>query len=672
MKKILYAIQQKAAENYLTETLAPSSIVPAGNAAYREAVLPALREAPADLLVYRESLKGSTDTFELMLSIRREFPLVRVIFIANEQPATSTLLCKLVCLGIYDIINSNNPNVSDIADFIIHPRDFGFADKFFQPRISDELVAQALIPSGDIPAPATEQKGRGSPFGFLSKLRGNSITSAEEPALASAPAPALPEMPKVDTETMRRAMLEEARRVAQAEIPALVNIQVDMATASLKSDLAQRNATVSELRHDLKQKTDEALALRQQLDEAGELRKTLESRMLAYQQEASQVAIQYQTQLATLQTTKPPEWYHDQTRKWLAEREHYLQEISDLSTKVESSNVQLQTALAENKALSLTLESKDREIETLQLALPRDIIDAVDDTLEDDFVVIPDLDCELKPAPYGEGRLIAFMGTKHGVGNTTVALNTAIALANCGYKTCYIELNRQFPLVNEFFEFSNIVRGLDTAIKACQQGNPRLASMCIIKPHGIQTSKKSMQKIYQRLPGPLHFLLYSNEFLLQCKSKPMPGISEQDLRDLSFFLTMQERYSFVVVDLQPDDQDALNTFLQSSNHVHQLVMTMSQDPHSITTAQYMITRLARSRGNSLLQNTQFVVNQYSSGNKMSATRVCEYLHIPRGRLSKISLDSRGYMDASYAMVPYLLSKGKFSNEYIDLRMKLSK
>lgn len=74
MQKILYAIQQKSAEDGLTERLVDENIVPVGSAAYREAVLPALKDSLADILVYRESLKGSRDTFDLMLEIRRNFP----------------------------------------------------------------------------------------------------------------------------------------------------------------------------------------------------------------------------------------------------------------------------------------------------------------------------------------------------------------------------------------------------------------------------------------------------------------------------------------------------------------------------------------------------------------------------------------------------------------------
>ena len=85
----------------------------------------------------------------------------------------------------------------------------------------------------------------------------------------------------------------------------------------------------------------------------------------------------------------------------------------------------------------------------------------------------------------------------------------------------------------------------------------------------------------------------------------------------------------------------------------------------------MITKLARSRNGGLVRNAMFVVNQYSSSNKMSLGKIGDFLHVTGNRLSKISLDSKGYMDSAYSATPYMTAKGKYSNEYIDLRMKLT-
>lgn len=144
------------------------------------------------------------------------------------------------------------------------------------------------------------------------------------------------------------------------------------------------------------------------------------------------------------------------------------------------------------------------------------------------------------------------------------------------------------------------------------------------------------------------------------------------MKNLTYFLTVKERYSYVILDIQPDDQNALNMVLTSQFRAHQLVMVMTQDTHGIRTAGTMITALARSSGSDLVRNTEFVINQHSSRNKMSVNNICDILHIPAKRVCKISLDSEGYMSANYAMVPYVLSNGKNKQEYMDLRMHLGR
>lgn len=676
MQKILYAIQQKDAENYLQQQLEKYDIISTGAVAYREAIVTSLREHPSDILLYRESLKGSVPTFELMQQLRKEFPTMRIVFMANEQPVTSKLLSELVCLGIYDIINSNAPNIKDILNFIIEPRDYAYASKFFHAEYMSELVPQPTPAA--TPAPDSEKKRSGL-SGFVNKLTGKSAPSEPKPTApvvktTSGPImPATPvvKTPEVDFETMRGAMLEDCRRTAQREIPQLVKMQVEVETSALRSDLSQRDETIINLKRELKEKAASEESLKKQLSDASTLRKSLETQLDKLRSETELTTQTYQAQLASLQTTRSPEWYQDQTKKWIAERDALKSKITTLEQTVQALTAKLQTVTSEKEQLTRKLEEKTRETEALQLAIPRDLSTVVDDTLENDFVILPDDDSNVRQPLAGAGQVIAFMGTKHGVGNTTAALNTAIALASCGYKTLFIELNRHFPMINEFFDFTNIVRGLDVAINALESNNMTLASQCIIKPHGVRTTKRPLQKVYQRLPGPLHFMLYSNNFLLRCKTGEAPHITETELKDLIYFLTRVEHYSYIIVDLQPDDQLSVNTFLNSSIHVNQLVLTMTQDPHSITTAGYMITSLARGYGASLLRNAEFLVNQYSSSNQMTLKKIADFLHVPTARISKLSIDSKGYMDAAYSAVPYSLSKGKFSNEYIDLRMKLS-
>lgn len=678
--KILYAVNSKPIEDVVTRSLDAQTnggYVKVGAAAYREKVLPDLKQSGADILLYREDLKGSTDIFELLRQVRENFPNVRIIFMGNRHETTSRLICSLVFLGIYDILCGDTIPAAELVDIILHPHNFGDVAKYFHASYMNDYLPEA--PQQAAGSPDGGKKGL---FGGLMKGLGGlslkpgggqeQVQEAPQPAAPAAPTVKVVQAPTVDMDAMRDAMLEDARRQAQAELPQLVSDQVALQTLNMKEELEKQKDTIAQLAADLREKTASEADLKNKLSEAIKLRNAAEDQLIKFQENAEFATQQYQAQLVQLQTTKSADWYHEQTQKWLAERAQYKSVIDEQTQKINALTSSLADMTRAKDELSREVAERDQKLENMTLAVPRDVTSAIDETLEGDYVIVPDEDPEYRQMAPGGGRVIAFMGTKHGAGCSTIALNTAVALANAGFKTCYLEINRQFPMVAGFFEFNNIALGLDTALAALQQGNSVMAARCIIKPHAVKTNNKNMMKVYNRLPGPLHFLLYSNDFINRCRMGSAPYLSEEDMKNLIYFLTTKERYSYVILDIQPDDQNALNMVLASRFRAHQLVMVMTQDTHGIKTAGTMITALARSPGADLVRNTEFVINQFSPRNKMSVGNICDILHIPAKRVSKISLDSEGYMAANYAAVPYVLSNGKNRQEYMDLRMHLGR
>lgn len=678
--KILYAVNSKPIEDVVTRSLDAQTnggYVKVGAAAYREKVLPDLKQSGADILLYREDLKGSTDIFELLRQVRENFPNVRIIFMGNRHETTSRLICSLVFLGIYDILCGDTIPAAELVDIILHPHNFGDVAKYFHASYMNDYLPEA--PQQAAGSPDGGKKGL---FGGLMKGLGGlslkpggsqeQVQEAPQPAAPAAPTVKVVQAPTVDMDAMRDAMLEDARRQAQAELPQLVSDQVALQTLNMKEELEKQKDTIAQLAADLREKTASEADLKNKLSEAIKLRNAAEDQLIKFQENAEFATQQYQAQLVQLQTTKSADWYHEQTQKWLAERAQYKSVIDEQTQKINALTSSLADMTRAKDELSREVAERDQKLENMTLAVPRDVTSAIDETLEGDYVVVPDEDTEYRQMAPGGGRVIAFMGTKHGAGCSTIALNTAVALANAGFKTCYLEINRQFPMVAGFFEFNNIALGLDTALAALQQGNSTMAARCIIKPHAVKTNNKNMMKVYNRLPGPLHFLLYSNDFINRCRIGSAPFLSEEDMKNLIYFLTTKERYSYVILDIQPDDQNALNMVLTSRFRAHQLVMVMTQDTHGIKTAGTMITALARSPGADLVRNTEFVINQFSPRNKMSVGNICDILHIPSKRVSKISLDSEGYMAANYAAVPYVISNGKNKQEYMDLRMHLGR
>ena len=99
MKKVLFALNHKATEDFVTERLGPDYII-VNAVTYREAVLSALPGAGADILVFRDSLDGSIDITRLFEQIRTEYPEIRIVFICGERPKGDKMLAAIVSLEI--------------------------------------------------------------------------------------------------------------------------------------------------------------------------------------------------------------------------------------------------------------------------------------------------------------------------------------------------------------------------------------------------------------------------------------------------------------------------------------------------------------------------------------------------------------------------------------------
>ena len=308
MKKVLFAINHKQTEAALTERLQQFEIIPTGAVTYREAIAASLSESPADILVFRENLKGSTNVFELMKELRINYSRTRIVFIGNARPVTDKFLGKLACLGIYDIIASDRISLSDMVDFIAHPRDFSHVAKYFQEQVMDDMLPDPPPPPA--PAALAPQQKKGLFTGLIDKLAG---TEAAPVQAAPTPTPVQATVqvtaPSVDIDTMRGAMLEEARRQAQVEVKQMVETQVNAATAALQSDIDRQNQTIGTLTKSLKEKMASEDSLKKQLDDANLLIENLNTQLQKTHEEADKALQSYQAQLVSLQATKPPDWY---------------------------------------------------------------------------------------------------------------------------------------------------------------------------------------------------------------------------------------------------------------------------------------------------------------------------------------------------------------------------
>lgn len=285
-----------------------------------------------------------------------------------------------------------------------------------------------------------------------------------------------------------------------------------------------------------------------------------------------------------------------------------------------------------------------------------------------DVPLLPDDTVYSKPNTSPQTFL--FIGSKHGVGTTTAALNTASEFASRGFKTLLIEVNGDYPILNQYFEFTHIPYGFNEVIKDISLGNISNVDKAIIRPHGLSPTQANLYKTYKKLPAGLHFMLFSNKSLVTHDYANNNDLSEATIYTLLSYLIKRQQYSHIILDIQCDDHKMLQAILNSGYPVDKMIMVMTQDSHAIATAGILITTLSRARAASLVANGEFIVNRYNPAVSMTVSKIEKALHLGSTQFSRISEDSTGYFSANQAALPYVVNRGRFTMEYDSLRNKL--
>lgn len=713
MHKILYAINHRQTEDAITQRISKEYLA-VGAVTYKEAVLEQLRTTGADTLLIRESLPGSTPLERLVKRIRVEFPGIRIIIICNERLKQDPFLQELVNLAVYDIINSNKPTLSDICSYVLTPRTYRDAAQY---GIGQPTVPTVETSSPAPPVPAADEAPKGKSWfndivkGFASLRRAaqpvQGSRTETETAVPAAPA-SDQSMPQVDFDLLRATIKEAETRNAQKDLDKLISVAVEKQTAELKEENSSLKQRLTEVEsHAAEAKAYIASAeteLNEIRSERDRLRATLDEERVRTQA----LIDMYESQLRDFQNlSDTPQWYSEQSSLWEEQKANLTAQLNDKTKEAEEARFKVEALvhqLQEGKTYIAQLETKLQRAGDMQLSergadeliakLRAEATEAkvrvaqLEKELENqrsepsntggggpdyaypvvDVPLLPD-DAVYIPAS-GASQTILMVGAKHGVGNTTVALNLAASLAGRGHKTLLVELNGRFPMMNAYFEFTHIAHGFEECIDAISDGRLEDVSKAIIRPHGLSPSQSKLARTYKKLPRGLHFLLFSNESLVKRSYEGNPHLTEASLYTLLSYLVRRQQYSHIILDVQCDDRRLLSCLINSGYQIDKLCVTLSQDPHAVVSAGSLITTLSRAHASSLIVGGEFIVNRFNSSIPVHLPKIEKLLHLRPGQISKVNEDSAGYFAAAHAAMPYLQNNGSFRMDYESLREKI--
>lgn len=710
MNKILYAINFKQAEEQLSHLIS-SEYIAVGAVTYREAILDQIDKTGADTVLLRETLPGSMSWEKIIKQIRLTYPSVRIVMICEERPKKDPFLQMLVGFGIYDIINSDRPKITEMSSFVMTPRTYRDAAQYgiaapAQPEHEQQHQAQTQE--------ETPKKG-----GFFNNLK-SGISSLRKQAQPKAPVVDIQEkqpepdyskieVPQVNIDILRSSIEQSATQKAQQNMDALIEIETGRRTAALETEIAelrkqlmtaQADANASELHtSDILSELNEVKAERDDLKV--KLQQTLSS---------TQKSINvYEEQLKALQNTaNTPKWYKEQSALWESQKESLTTELE--ATKRENDDLAFRV-----DALARQVTEKDTQIKQLEAKAEYAEDLKLNDKSTDELIIklrsevsesaikiqeltgeIASLNSELDSIRRGgpdmsqpsvlvpllpddavyatsksTTKILLTMGSKHGVGNTTVALNIATDLAGRGYKTLLVEVNGSFPMLNSYFELTRVPYGFEECINAISVGKLDQIDRCIIRPHGTTPIQAELNKVYKKLPSGLHFMLFSNESLKKHSYAQGSKVTEATLYTLLNYLVKRMQYSHIILDIQSDDYRLLDVLLNSGYHIDKLCMVLSQDAHALMSAGNLINVFAKARVANLVGSGVFVVNRYNTAINVSLAQIEKTLRLAPTQLFPMKEDTTGYYNAAANALPYIINNGKFRMDYTSLRSKVA-
>lgn len=244
--------------------------------------------------------------------------------------------------------------------------------------------------------------------------------------------------------------------------------------------------------------------------------------------------------------------------------------------------------------------------------------------------------------------IITFAGIKSGVGNTSIAFNTAIQLAKKG-KVLYVEMNDRTPALPIWYELTRIDKGIETALDAIKEGKIERIKDIILPMKEVKKINSQLQSEHKKMPDDLDILTFSKKYTMRLPNE----VAEPNYdvcRELYLYLLYQLDYNYIILDV-PQDVFHPATY-NAVMYSNKLFFTVNQDVATLAKATNDLHELEK-QGLDIAKKLTILINRYND-NVIDMDGITEWLQIT----DAICLPeaSKEFVYANYHGTPFSIYK----------------
>lgn len=671
MYKIYLAVGNEGVENYiksqkpLLEKMLNDTVNFVGVTVYKEGALQGIKDYHPDVVILREGLQGNIDILDLIYKIRLESSNTRIVFITKSREVGDAFLAATVQMGIYDLIIGDKISVKDLLKKIVHPTKFVDVAHYIPKLTVDEKTSKTIFSVPDVDELVKQRMEE------MTALRPNDSSANQTGATPPVCKPdAISEQPNqptkqsilIDTEkevAMLQEVLPQQEPVVQEQEPEIIampsSINPIVVPDLVKQEEPVQATTPINLNFEKNVEQEPVASTSESANSEPNKRGKRHATIVGdddFDSDTISTPVLIPTPVPPVIPVVPPispitppvapnpiEIFGSESN--IAQEMSMPQEPLVSPFRPEGINVAKapEQELPQNPyTMNTYVQPQNNQQNT--------------NNSKKGFSLFKKNKTNQKTIP---SQIITFWGGNNGVGNSQIAFNTAIVLANKGYHVIYVDLNDKFSAIESMMQLGFEDLGVDTMLYNIEQGRSEkvghaISSISKILPF---TDKRDfLYKTYTNMPSSLNFAFFSQHCF---ERRTNVKYDIEFLKQLNMMLLMDFGYDIIILDAPSDVTNrATQLALAYSNKIF---VTLSQDKTVLSSMLKQMKYLSYNRIN-IRDKCHFIINRFES-NAFSYNNLSNFIsmNLEYDNLQLLSIPnlSKDFINSIYNGTPIILS-----------------